>query len=843
LEQRREDLFGAAIVAALIALALAFGAQRGRRAVPVASRAGEITELGGPIGRFSFFPTSGRIDAASADGRSRVDLEMSLVVDGTERPLVMRRAEVKLHDRNTLAAAFPIELGDERAVGTLTLRMDPASDILSASLVVMPEAGSSSHSYALRVGLAPEGRSVFIPGAGETNEAGAVTAHTVVVDDDAHPIALLSSQGDVSAAETPPAIEQPNARPRLVVTTKTETSAQRPASTTSLGKPARLDLSVLVGASSQLTWGRLYRVLRQPVGRLTGVVTGTKERAHLVGLDDEGRALVRTITDAHGHFALEAPTDAVQWYAVLEAAHSSTPVRFMPGTPWDLRLDVSPGGELHVNVVDEDTGQPVVARLLVKGVEGTLDPSFGPDYRASGAGPLMDVLEGDVVTPLPAGHYRVSATKGIEWSIDAETVEVPSGHRKDVDLAIRHVVPTPGMVGCDLHVHARPSFDSPVTPEDRVLSLVSAGVDFAVPTEHNIVGDYTAPLELLHLGKQLAHVSGVEVTTYNPRFGHFGVFPFPPGGSVPPYRGTTAAGIFGAARRGDASRVVQVNHPRMQMGIGYFNIVGFDPRTGRIPPGMRTDFDTLEVYNGFELGRRELTDRVMDDWFGLLNLGKRIYATGSSDSHRIQYQWAGYPRTYALVDPRAAGDTGRPIETKEVVSAIKKGRSFVTSGPILDVELESEGKTARPGDEIPVAKGAEVRGHITIHAARWVDVTSIEVVAGIPATPLPKGPVAPKGAPKPAPASPLAPHEPGSVHVVWTTKIPSSPTFMGKEDGSTEEAASRTIRFDDNVSFAVPDKARWLVVMVRGDRPLDDALPFMPVQPLGFTNPIWLSRP
>ena len=30
----------------------------------------------------------------------------------------------------------------------------------------------------------------------------------------------------------------------------------------------------------------------------------------------------------------------------------------------------------------------------------------------------------------------------------------------------------PGVLGCDLHVHARPSFDAPVTAEDRVLSLV-----------------------------------------------------------------------------------------------------------------------------------------------------------------------------------------------------------------------------------------------------------------------------------------------------------------------------------------------------------------------------------
>ena len=47
------DVFGVAIVAALIALTLAFGAQRGRRAVPAAARAGEVTELGGAVARYS----------------------------------------------------------------------------------------------------------------------------------------------------------------------------------------------------------------------------------------------------------------------------------------------------------------------------------------------------------------------------------------------------------------------------------------------------------------------------------------------------------------------------------------------------------------------------------------------------------------------------------------------------------------------------------------------------------------------------------------------------------------------------------------------------------------------
>jgi hypothetical protein len=817
----RLDLFGAAIVAALIAFALAFGAQRGRRTLAVVARTGDTTALAGVTAKFQLFPTQGRIEVAAKDGRSQAEIEMSLVVDGIERPLVMRRGDVHVKDKNTLVGDFPIELGEERATGSLELRMDPLSDLLTAGLAISHEAGSSDHTYALRFGLAPEGRSVFVPGNGEIGDTANIQARTVVVDDETHPFAFLSSQGPLSIVETAPDTDQPGARPRLVLSSRTETAMRR-APGTAPGKPARLDIGVLVGASSQAVWGRLYSLLKVQVGRVNGQVTGSSERAHVIGLDEEGHPMLRTVVDPNGRFVLEAPTTAVQWIAALEAVHTSLPVRFTPGLPWELKLDVSAGGELAVKIIDADTGQPLVARLIVKGVDGTLDPSFGPDYRASGAGPLMDVLEGEVKTPLPSGRYRVAATRGIEWSIDAQTVEIASGRTKQIELAPRHVLATPGVVSCDLHVHARPSFDSPVTTEDRVLSLVAAGIDFAVPTEHNMIGDYSPFLDVLKLNKQLATVTGVEVTTYNPRFGHFGVFPYAASAGVPPFKGTSIGAVISASKRGNPDRVFQVNHPRLPQNIGFFNIINYDSKTGRGASGI-PQFDTLEVYNGYELHRRELTDHVIEDWYSLLNAGRHLPATGSSDSHRIQYQWAGYPRTFVAMDPRAAGDGGGPIDVKEVVSAIKKGHGFVSSGPILDFEIVEAGRKALPGDELP-HHGA-VNAHVKVRAAPWVDVTSVEIIGGTtPPTPGTHGMNA------------------AAVVSLWKQSVPTHPLQLGKEEGTLEEAQQRTVRFDADVPIKIPDGSHWVIAIVRGERAMDDALPFMPIQPLAFSNPIYVAH-
>lgn len=815
LDKARSDPFGVAIVAALIALALSFGAQRGRKSGAAAARVGDVTALSGAAVHCTLSPVAGRLEIESADGRSRIDLEMSLVVDGIERPLAMRRADVHRKDRSTLVGDLPIELGDEQATGELELRMDPVGDLVTASLAVAHGAGGAAHTYALRLGAAPERRAVFVPGIGEIGDAAKVEARSVVLDDGAHPIALLSTHGPLAIAETEPDTDRLGAGPRLEVSARSERASEGGAPAAAPGKLERLGVSVLVGASSQGVWGRLYQLSRKSVAKVSGVVSGTNERAHVFALDEEGRPLLRALADPAGRFSLEAPTTALEWYAALEAVHTSAPVRFTPGTPWDLRLDVSPGGELSVKVTDADTGQPLVARLAVKGVEGTLDPSFGPDYRASGAGPLMDMLEGEVKTPLPAGRYRVIATKGIEWSVDAQTVEIVSGHATAIELSPRHVVATPGMVGCDLHVHARPSFDSLVTPEDRVLSLVSAGVDFAVPTEHNVVGDYGPALDVQRLAKQLAHVPGVEVTTYAPRFGHFGVFPYVVGAPVPPYKRTTPSALVAAARRGDPSRIVQVNHPRMAQNIGFFNIVGFDPKSERPPAGVPR-FDTIEVYNGYELAHRELTERVMRDWFALLNFGRRIAATGSSDSHRIQYQWAGYPRTYALVDGRAAGDTGLPIDTREVIASLKRGRSFVSSGPVIELELTAEGRKAGPGDELPGV--GTLGGRLVVRAAPWIDVTSVEVLAGAP------------------------PGSSSATVTLFETAIAPRPTRLGREAGSLAEAQARTVRFSTDLSLTPPPGARWVLAVVRGDRKLDDTIPFMGIQPFAFTNPVYLVR-
>lgn len=734
-----------------------------------------------------------RLALRSPNGALDYDLSMWVIVDGVARPLDLARSRMRF-EADAVTGEATVELGGFVVEASVAFRVDREADALVAVVSLPPQAGEG-HAIALRFEVSTLGRAAFVSGIGALSDLGTVSGRFASIDAEPYALGFASARGSLEVSAVSDEASEEGSPMRIAVTSPFSR----------LGGPDRgpTDLRIVAAPSAQWLWGTLYRFSGEATAEVRGVVQGITRHARVYGLDGDGSPQVVSDVGADGRFALQVPESVVEWYAALDASRTSSPVRFVPGTPWELHLDVSPGGELRVRILDPDTGKPVTARLLVHGIDGTLDPSFGPDYRASGAGPLIDALRGEITTPLPEGRYRVAATKGIEWSVDARNVEIKPGGQVTVDLFPRHVVPTPGVVGADLHVHARPSFDTPVSPEDRVLSLVAAGIDFAVPSEHNIVGDYAAMLATLDLKHELAYVPGVEVTTYAPRFGHFGVFPYPHV-AVPPYRGTTPSGLFNAVHR-DSTRILQVNHPRLPAAIGYFNVFHYDPRLGKDPPrSMRMDFDTLEVFNGYDMPRNDRVEAVMQDWFALLNQGYRYVATGSSDSHRIQYQWAGYPRTLIAAGETASGEKG-PVDAAAVVAALKEGHASVTNGPIIELEVAG----AHPGDEV-VTTEDPIRLHAVVRAAPWIDVTSLEIVA--------------------------------SDRSLETVAIEPRPTKLGPESGTLEEAAARTIRLDRELSIAVGATNTWVVAIARGSRKLDDVLPFMPTVPLAFTNPVWVTR-
>jgi hypothetical protein len=782
------------VVCGVVAFFLAFAL----RPRPKASSSSKSNVLSTLWGRFELSPDGSELIVRSRDGLLGRTIGIQVVVDGTPRPLNLSREDVR-SDADSLHATIHAPSGDSALEGELELRADPRLDALVMTLAPPPGV-PDRHTLALKADVESEGQPVFVAGVGSLADRANVSGLSLLVDAEPHPLGILSTSSPIAIEATPQDAVLPVQPMHLSVTSAPSAN----------GGPSA-DLCFVVAESTVTVWRTMAQVGAIPTAVIRGHVTGTTERSLVFGLDAHEKPAVRVHVGDDGAFAVEVPVTAVVWYAAVDPGRASGLAPFIPGTAGDLVLDVPPGGDLHVTITDGDTHTLLTARLLVHGVDGTVDPSFGPDYRASGAGPVIDALRGEVSTPLPSGRYRVAATRGIEWSIDAKVVDIGVGRVTEVRLAPRHVVPTPGVIGCDLHVHARPSFDTPVTPEDRVLSLVAAGIDFAVPTEHNVVGDYSAALETLGLGNELYSVPGVEVTTYGRGFGHFGVFPYAKGTPVPPFRHTNMGAIFRSVRGTDPDRYFQLNHPRLPKGIGYFGNINFDPNGPRSQLHNRIDFDGIEVFNGYDSERPERVEGVLKDYWALLDFGYRYTATGSSDSHRIQFHWAGYPRTMVTVDPNATSETDTTsVDRAAVVANVKRGHAVVTIGPMIELSLGG----VRPGDEL-VTTDDPVRGHLRVRAAPWIDVTRIDVFAG---------------------------QIGGSWRLVQSYSSPGRPLEIGSEPGTLEEASARTIRFDDDIEVPVGPDNGWIQIVARGDRRMDDILPFMPVPPLAFTNPIYVVR-
>ncbi len=705
-----------------------------------------------------------------------MSFQFAVTVDGNVHPVTLGPGDLVSQAQGSQSYSLP--LGLEGGEPSLILKVSQRNDEDAVRFDLDGRGPEETHTIALRVGFSSK-ISTFVTGFGVFGDTANATGPIATLETSPKMISFVSPRGNLDLST--------EIRDNEALTWVSSAEA-----TITPSMPASTSLTFLAADNSQSIWKRAFSTAGVATRPLRGKVTGTKARASIIGSTAAGIPWLLAKANESGTFEVEAPEDVVDWAASVDSTRASRVVTQMPGPNAEVILDVSPGGELAIKVLDFDTKEPLTARIFVRGVTGTADPSFGPDYRASGAGPLIDAKLGNATTPIPAGRYRVGATHGPEFTVDQRDIVVDPSRTTSVTLMLRHVVPTDGSIACDLHVHARPSFDSPVLPEDRVLSLVSAGVEFAVPTEHNAVGDYGPAVSVLEGSDKLGWVPGVEITTWGPAFGHFGVFPYPVAAKPPPNRGPLKR-IIELSRAGDPKRVLVIHHPRMPKGIGYFNIVGYKPNQ-KTPQAMRFDFDAIEVFNGYEAERIDRVEAVLADYYALLNAGHHFAATGSSDSHRIMFRWAGYPRTMVRVSKPEAIYS----DPSEIVEAIKLGKGYVTNGPMLDLTLDG----AKPGESVEI--GARIEAKLRVWAAPWIDLTSIAIVA--------------------------------DGQIVQNLDVQSYSTEWGNE------LAVKALRIEKTMPLDLTGK-HWVMMIARGKRRMDDVLPFMPLVPFGFTNPIWLRAP
>jgi hypothetical protein len=436
--------------------------------------------------------------------------------------------------------------------------------------------------------------------------------------------------------------------------------------------------------------------------------------------------------------------------------------------------------------VHEKNGDVLPARILVRGIDGTPDPDWGEDPD-DGASLNVIHVDRDGERAIAPGRYRVTVTRGFEYTMQESDVTASPGETRMIDAELERVVDTRGWIAADLHVHALPSPDAPTRLRDRVRALAAAGVEVAVATDHNAITDYEPAIRERGLEKWLTSIPGDEVTTRGVLFGHFNVFPLAPGSEPIAFDAIAPPALVLAARAAppnDRAKVVQMNHPRMG-SIGYLELTRFDGRDVSAwrasSPLIQSEFDAMEVFNGDDYARPDEVERVLLDWFALLEAGVRMTATGNSDSHKLTYHECGVPRNLVQLDD----DDPARLDATRFIDSIRRGHVVVSSGPLVRMEVAGHGV----GETVP----AGVREiHVSVDASPWVDVSRVDLLRR------------------------------GEPLQTWTGPF------------------ARGVRRLDTRFTATLKKGDWLVAIARGERPMT-FLPRAGAKPLSFTNPIWIE--
>ena len=400
-------------------------------------------------------------------------------------------------------------------------------------------------------------------------------------------------------------------------------------------------------------------------------------------------------------------------------------------------------------------------RLIFEGLDSTSDPDFNDnllDFRVDGEVvrerqsanyvSLAGIPSDPHRVPLRPGKYRVLATRGMEFSVTETKISLSPGQSLalKIDAPVREISDKDSLVA-DFHVHSAPSFDSYIPVDDRLRDFVAFGSDVLVASEHNRVVDYQDDVRRLGLEGRLHVIIGTELTgmSRTPAMpfthGHANAFPLVVrrqefSGGIPSHERKRLRDLIDGLPLGPSAVLLQLNHPRTSdalgsaQGFSYLDhlldgqaydpdlpltsdvnrsLIERDPNSGR----RDLDFDLMEVANGTDY---EAYESIRSDWISLLNQGEKIVGSANSDSHGIK-QSAGIPQNHVLMS--------KPYNESGFVKAIRGGRMFGTTGPLLDVYASTPTqKRIEMGETVP---GGEFVLHVHVRAASWVPVRQLTV--------------------------------------------------------------------------------------------------------------------
>lgn len=387
-----------------------------------------------------------------------------------------------------------------------------------------------------------------------------------------------------------------------------------------------------------------------------------------------------------------------------------------------------PTGTLRLRVVDAATKEPVVARVTLKEDRGRFHAPPGSLHRSL-RGVSHFYCDRAAEWTLPAGKYRLKGYRGPEYRVASREVAVAAGETSEVTVELdrwAHMAKA-GWYSGELHIHANYGYGSwyntPATMlrqcagEDlNVCNFMVANSDADVvydqPFFRGGLDPLSTPETILYWNQEFRSTVWGHMTLLNLRQVVEPVFTgFE--GTTNPWDSPSNADV---ADRTHWQKGV-VNYTHVSQGEDWTK-TPYAAKALPIDVALGT-VDTLDVNNSWAAS--------VSLWYRLLNCGFRVPATAGTDVflNRISSNLPGGDRVYVRLDG--------PLTYDGWIAGLKAGRSFVTSGPMLEFSVngKEQGNVLKLGERPKVRVKAVARSPFPLAKAEVVHNGTVVATAAL----------------------------------------------------------------------------------------------------------------
>jgi len=419
-----------------------------------------------------------------------------------------------------------------------------------------------------------------------------------------------------------------------------------------------------------------------------------------------------------------------------EAGNVSLRVVTIPGGAVETiapasRRRLRPTGTLRITVTD-GSGAPLSSRLSVTGEDGR---GWAPDNEWRHADDGFDRKirpfeityfhsNGAATLTLPAGKYKVLATRGLEYAAVTLAVTVMPDVEASAGARLERLLDLPGSGwwSGDLHVHM--NYGGTYRADPATLRAQGEAEDLHV-VENLIVNKEQRIPDIAMFRADLDPVSTPTLllkhdeeyhTSWWGHTGHLGLTNHVILPNYAGYANTPAASLFP-----DNATIAGLT--QKQGGLsGYVHPFdaplpdpsGADPLTNGLPIDVALGkVDYVEVV-GFS--DHKTTAEV---WYRLLNCGFRLPAGAGTDAMTNYASLRG-----PVGMNRVFVHSGAKLDYRQWLAALKAGRTFVSNGPVLSFSIDGK----MPGDEISLP-AAPRRLSAKVSLRSIVPIEKLEIVS------------------------------------------------------------------------------------------------------------------